>query len=125
MGQILIKEMVDIPKVQSQVPPEQGLVGRDGEEGGEEFGGEAGLEDEEAAVHPGAPQIGGVLGEVDVPQPLHDAVVRPERHLDRQRVPLLLLRRGTPLQARRREPVLPQHLDPAPEGEVMQEVAHL
>ena len=89
--------MVGIPKVQSQVPPEQGLVRRDGEEGGEEFGGEPGLVDEQSAVHPGSPQVGGVLGQVDVPQPFHDAVVRPERHFDRQRVPLLLLRRRPPL----------------------------
>ena len=114
-----------MPEVQPQVPPQQGLVRRDREEGGEELGGEAGLVDEEAAVHAGAPQVGGVLGQVDVPQPLHDAVVRPERDLDRQRVPLLLLRRRSPLQARRREPVLPQHLDAAPDGEVVEQVAHL
>ena len=111
--------------MQSQVAPEQSLVSRDGEERGEELSGEAGLIDEQAAVHPGSPEVGCVLGEVDVPQPLHDAVVGPEGDLDRQRVPLLLLRRRPPLQARRRKPVLTQHLDPAPEGEVVEEVAHL
>ena len=42
------------------------------------------LTHQEAAVDAAAAQVGRVLGEIDAAQPLHDAVVRPQHHLQPQ-----------------------------------------
>ena len=51
--------------------PEQGLAGRDGEDARQNLRREPALVHQQRAVHAGPAQVGRVLGQVHVPQPLH------------------------------------------------------
>ena len=51
-------------EVDGEVATEQGLAGRDGEDGGEQLGVELGLEDDEGTVDAGAAQVWRILRQV-------------------------------------------------------------
>ena len=51
--------------------PEQGLAGRDGEDARQDLRREPALVHQQRAVHARPAQVGRVLGQVHVPQPLH------------------------------------------------------
>ena len=67
----------EVPKVNGEVTSQQSLAAGDGEQRGEQLSVKLWFQDEEAAVDPGASEVGSVLGQVDLSEPLHHTVVRP------------------------------------------------
>ena len=68
-------------EVGAEVSSEERLVRWDGEDGREDLGTVARLQHHQAAVHAAPTQVRRILRQVDVAQPLHDAVVRPQNYL--------------------------------------------
>ena len=68
---IVYSTTYEVPEVDGEVAAEQRLAAGDGEQRGQQLAVELGLEHDEAAVHARAAQVGRVLGQVHLPQPLH------------------------------------------------------
>lgn len=102
-------------EVRCQMAAEERLARRDGEEGGQELGREAGFVDQKTAVDTASPHVGRVLRQVHGSEPFHHSVVGPHGHLVRRRLGRLFGNRAA-LQATRVVVVEAEHLQTPPDA---------